>query len=76
MCNTDWEWGDPLEAPIEVINEGCNEMNVVSFDLPSGELLGLHGDLGGIQGNLLKGIDNKTVRWQGFKSFVYITSDP
>ena len=46
MCNTDWEWGDPLKAPIEVINEGCNEMNVVSFDLPSGELLGLHVDLG------------------------------
>ena len=37
-------------------------MNVVSFDLPSGELLGLHGDLGGIQGNLLKGIDKKTVK--------------
>ena len=39
-------------------------MNVVSFDLPSGELLGLHGDLGGIWGNLLKGIDNKTVKGQ------------
>ena len=39
-------------------------MNVVSFDLPSGELLGLHGDLGGIQGNSLRGIDNKTVKGQ------------
>ena len=42
-------------------------MNVVSFDLPSGELLGLHGDLGGIQGNLLRGIDKKTVRREGIK---------
>ena len=37
-------------------------MNVVSFDLPSGELLGLHGDLGVIQGNLLRGIDKKTIK--------------
>ena len=50
VCDTEWEWRDPLEVAIEVINEGCNEMNVVSSDLPSGELLGLHGDLSGIQG--------------------------
>ena len=74
MCNTDWEWGDPLEAPIEVINEGCNEMNVVSFDLPSGELLGLHGDLGMIQGNLLMGIDKKNVRREGISIFLLMFS--
>jgi hypothetical protein len=44
-------------------------MNVVSFDLPSGELLSLHGDLGMIQGNLLKSIDKKTVRRDGISFF-------
>ena len=39
MCDADWEWFDTLEVSIEVVNEGCNEMDVVSPDLPSGELL-------------------------------------
>ena len=44
--DSDWEWSETLEASIEVVDEGCNEMDVVSPDLPSGELLGTHGDFG------------------------------
>ena len=43
MYNADWEGGEAIEALIEVVDEGCTKIDVVSFDVPSGELMGLHG---------------------------------
>ena len=43
MYSTDCEGGETVEALIEVVDEGCTKIDVVSFDVPSGELMGLDG---------------------------------
>ena len=37
-----------MEAVIEVVDKRCGKMNVVSLDVPSGEVFGLNWDLGTI----------------------------
>lgn len=44
MNEADGKWAHSLNTVIEVIDECCHKVDVVSFDVPSGELLGLQGD--------------------------------